>query len=121
MISFVTRVHGMLFKSICRTARPLFVCQNHRRGSCIFLVHLSSFPCLKTGMTSFGSRHLGKEKLSIFSAVHTKKLTTCEGRLVKETCQGKHAVCKKLMKIDEFQLSLIFDRRGEIFKKSLKK
>ena len=46
----------------------------------VFLVHLSSFPwrpytrtnfpCPKAGMTSFGTRLLGKEKLSIFYRPH---------------------------------------------------
>jgi hypothetical protein len=38
----------------------------------VFLVHLSSVPWPKAGMTSFETRLLGKEKLSIFCRAHEK-------------------------------------------------
>jgi hypothetical protein len=41
------------------------------------------FPCPKVGMSSFGTRLLGREKLS-----YTRANKTCQGKLVKEKLIG---------------------------------
>jgi hypothetical protein len=68
---FVACVHEMLL-NIYLTSRPPSVCQNHRRISCqVFLG--------ETGMTSVGTRLLGKEKLSTFSCTHEQIKRNCQG------------------------------------------